>query len=66
MIAIILSTCFVNDPTVCQDHQIPLSLEISAIQCKKHAQPYVAQWSDEHPRWRVVRWHRRQTSERDI
>jgi hypothetical protein len=48
MIAIILSTCLVTDPTVCLDHKIPLSLEISAIQCMEHAQPYVAQWSEEH------------------
>jgi hypothetical protein len=66
MIAIILSSCLVTDPTVCLDHKIPLSSEISAIQCMKHAQPYVARWSEEHPRWRVVRWQCRPTSEQGI
>jgi hypothetical protein len=29
------------------------------------APPHVAQWSEEHPEWRVVRWSCRVTTERD-
>jgi hypothetical protein len=55
MIAIMLSTCLVSNPAVCREQTIPLSSEISAIQCVKFAGLHVAQWSEEHPRWRVVR-----------
>jgi hypothetical protein len=66
MIAIILSTCLITDPTVCRNHKIPLSSEPSPTHCMKHAQSHIAQWSDEHPGWRVVRWQCRPTSEQDI
>ena len=56
MIAIILSTCLISNPAVCREQAIPLSSEISVIQFMKFAAPHVAQWSEEHPRWRVVRW----------
>ena len=55
MIAIMLSTCLVSNPAVCREQTIPLSSEISAIQCIKFAGLHVAQWSEERPRWRVVR-----------
>jgi hypothetical protein len=66
MIAIILSTCLVSDPGVCREQTIPLSSEISALQCMKFAVPHVAQWSEEHPRWRVVRWRCRVGVQHDI
>jgi hypothetical protein len=66
MIAIILSACLVGDPGVCRDHRVPLSPEISVIQCMKNASVFLARWSEEHPRWRVVRWQCRPVSEHDI
>ena len=66
MIAVILSTCLVTDPTICREYSIPLSSEISAIQCMMTAMPHVAQWSAEHPHWRIVRWQCRSGSQRDV
>jgi hypothetical protein len=66
MITIILSTCLVSDPAVCREQTIPLSSEIPALQCMKVAVPHVAQWSEEHPRWRVVRWRCRVGIQHDI
>ena len=66
MLAIILSTCLVNEPAVCRNHRIPVASKISAIQCMKNALPYVAKWSEEHPRWRVVRWECRAVNQHDI
>jgi hypothetical protein len=56
MIAIIISACLLSDPGVCRDETIPLSHEVSAVRCVMTAPPHVAKWSEEHPRWRVVRW----------
>jgi hypothetical protein len=66
MIAIILSTCLISVPSVCRDQRIPLSSEISAIQCMRSALPHIAQWSEEHPRWRVVRWQCHPAGQHDI
>ena len=65
-IALILSTCLVHDPAVCRDHKIVLSPEISTFQCMKAALPHLAQWNEEHPQWRIVRWQCRPATERDI
>jgi hypothetical protein len=65
-IALILSTCLVNDPAVCRDHKIVLSSQITPFQCMNSAMPHVAQWSEEHPQWRIVRWRCRPATEQDI
>jgi hypothetical protein len=65
MIAIILSTCLLSDPSVCREETIPLANEVSAVRCVMTAPPHVAQWSTEHPEWRVVRWRCRLTTERE-
>jgi hypothetical protein len=66
MIAIVLTTCLVTDPSVCRDQTIPLTSEISAVRCMMTAPPHVARWSVEHPQWRVVRWRCRAESQHDI
>jgi hypothetical protein len=66
MIAIILSTCLLSDPEVCREQIIPLDSEVaSTTRCVMTAPPHVAQWSVEHPEWRVVRWSCRPLTERD-
>lgn len=66
MIAIILSTCLLADPSVCREQTIPLSSQVSATRCAMMAPPHVARWSVEHPRWRVVRWRCRTGGQHDI
>jgi hypothetical protein len=53
---LVLWTCLFSDPSVCRDHRIPLSPGISATECMMRAPPHIAQWTEEHPQWRVVRW----------
>jgi hypothetical protein len=66
MIAVILSACLVNDPSVCREYRIPLASNISAMQCLVTAMPHVAQWTEEHPHWRVVRWQCSAARQQDI
>jgi hypothetical protein len=65
MIAIILSACLVSDPQICRDHHIVLTPEVADTRCMRSAMPYVTQWSEEHPQWRIVRWQCRPASDRD-
>jgi hypothetical protein len=66
MIAIIISACLLSDPGVCRDLTIPLDPEVSAARCMVKAPPHLAQWSEEHPEWRVVRWRCGSSGSRDI
>jgi hypothetical protein len=65
MIAIIISTCLISDPSVCRDQTIPLDSEISPARCMMTAPPHVAQWNEEHPQWRVMRWQCRPANRND-
>ncbi len=66
MIAVILSACLLSEPSVCREHRILLSSEISAIGCMITAMPHVARWTEQHPSWRVVRWQCRAADEKNI
>lgn len=66
MIAIIISTCLLSDPGVCRDQTIPLATEMSPNRCMMTAPPHIAQWSAEHPGWRVVRWRCGPSTLRDL
>lgn len=66
MITIILSACLIGDVHVCRDHRIPLTADVSTMQCMVSAQFQIAKWTEEHPQWRVVRWKCRLGQEEDI
>ena len=36
------------------------------VRCMKAALPHLAQWNEEHPQWRIVRWQCRPATEQDI
>lgn len=56
MIAIVISACLLNDPSVCKDYRIPLASGIDATHCMTNALPHFAPWAEEHPGWRIARW----------
>jgi hypothetical protein len=62
---LVLWTCLLSDPTVCRDHKLPLFYGISAKECMLRAPPHIAQWSEGHPQWRIVRWHCRAADRQD-
>ncbi|HZA01863.1 MAG TPA: hypothetical protein VE665_06235 [Hyphomicrobiaceae bacterium] len=65
MLVLVLWTCLLSDPTVCHDQKIPLSSGISGTDYLMRAPPHIAQWSEEHPQWRIVRWQCRPAAQQD-
>ena len=66
MLAVIVSVCLISDPQVCKDEHIPLSVAMSPGSCMMSASPHLAQWSEEHPGWRIVKWRCRPAHEVDL
>lgn len=66
MLAIILSACMVDDPTVCRDYKIQLQEEMDSLHCAMHAAPYFVPWSEEHPGWQIKKWRCAPVSEDKI
>ena len=66
MLALVLSACLTNEPTVCRDYKIPIQADVDAMTCMAQAPPHFAKWAEEHPGWQVMRWRCASASENDI
>jgi hypothetical protein len=56
LIQIVLTVCAVSQPNQCEDKHLQFASEITVQQCVMTAQPYIAKWIGEHPKWTPVRW----------
>jgi hypothetical protein len=57
LIAIVITVCTLSDPARCEEQRIEFSSQFSLRQCVMNAQPYLAQWIAEHPKWSIKRYH---------
>ena len=55
-IQLIITVCAVLSPTTCEERSLSFSATFSPRQCAMAAQPYIAQWIGEHPKWTAVKW----------
>jgi hypothetical protein len=54
---LILSICLISSPLDCREEHISVSLERSdSMTCMITAPPMIAEWSNVHPKWKVVKW----------
>ena len=65
MIELIVIVCVTAHMEVCEAQHLPFAWSGSARQCAFAAQPYIAQWIGEHPKWTAVRWHCEDPAARD-
>ena len=56
LIDLIVTVCALAAPTNCEETHLQYSWNGSLQQCVMAAQPYIAQWVGEHPKWNAVRW----------
>jgi hypothetical protein len=56
IINLIMTVCSLTAPTVCEERSLAFSADFSLRQCVMAAQPYIAQWTGEHPKWHAVKW----------
>ena len=57
MIEVIVTVCALAQPSQCEEQHLQYAWAGSLRQCAMNAQPYLAQWINEHPKWSIVRWH---------
>jgi hypothetical protein len=53
---LVFAACMINDPAVCRVRSIPVYEQISQMGCLMQGQPTLAQWTYDHPEWRVQKW----------
>lgn len=56
-IELIVAVCLHSDPTACRELNFQFAQQQFLNRCMADAQPYLANWSAEHPKWRIVNWH---------
>ena len=56
LIELVLTVCALASPDRCEEQHIHFTAEMSLNRCAMNAQPYIAQWIAEHPKWVAVRW----------
>jgi hypothetical protein len=66
MLAIIISACLVADPGTCKDYRVSVDQDVEPSKCALWAPPHFAQWAEEHPGWRITKWHCTNKSAKDI
>jgi hypothetical protein len=57
LIAIVVTVCALAQPDQCEQQRLEFSWSGSLKQCVMTAQPYIAQWIGEHPKWSVKSYH---------
>ena len=55
-IDLIITVCAVLAPANCEEARMRFTSSISPQQCAMAAQPYLAKWIGEHPKWTAVKW----------
>jgi hypothetical protein len=56
LIELIITVCAIAAPMNCHEAHLQFTWRGSLQQCAMGAQPYIAQWIGEHPKWNAVRW----------
>ncbi|MGO9545543.1 MAG: hypothetical protein ACLPPF_12220 [Rhodomicrobium sp.] len=56
MIELVMTVCIVAQPATCRDQRVLFDEDTTPMQCMMTAQPTIAQWGTEHPKWFVQRW----------
>lgn len=55
MIELIFVTCLVTAPTECRERHLQF-IDVSVMECMMGAQPQLAEWAVQNPKWQVGRW----------
>ncbi|HEY9215862.1 MAG TPA: hypothetical protein VIQ29_23770 [Ancylobacter sp.] len=55
---LILSICLIASPGTCREEAVSVGLEQAPLptQCVMGAMPVIAEWSETHPKWKVLKW----------
>ncbi len=56
LVELIVTVCALSLPSQCEDQHLSFTANMSLNQCVLNAQPYIAQWINEHQKWVAVRW----------
>lgn len=63
IIEILFTACLIASPDQCEPKALQFAENVAPMACLMQAQPYLAQWTTQHPKWRVTEWRCQQINE---
>lgn len=55
-VALVMTVCLLKNATYCEKQEYQFESHGSLMQCMFEAQPWIAEWTTTHPKWKVMRW----------
>ena len=56
MIVLVFVACMQSSPDICREQNLLFAEQISPMTCLMQAQLRLAEWSQQHPQWRIGSW----------
>ena len=56
MIELVFIVCLTANSEYCEERNLLFAENMSPYTCMMQAQPQLAAWANEHPKWRVSKW----------
>lgn len=56
MLVLIMTVCSMSSPDQCNEARMQFTADELIMQCMMQAEPYLAQWAEEHPNTTIARW----------
>lgn len=56
VVTLVLTICLLSAPEKCREERFQLGDQVTLTQCMSRSVMYVAQWSEQHPAFRVTKW----------
>lgn len=56
MIQLVFVACLNANSTYCEERHLLFVENMSPMACMMQAQPELAKWANEHPKWKVSKW----------
>jgi hypothetical protein len=56
LVALVLTVCSLTNPELCKREELIFEGDGNLAHCMAEAPPYIAIWTEQHPKWKVSRW----------
>lgn len=57
MFELVFVACLIGTPDACEERSLADTAHADAAACAVHAPPRLAEWSRQHPGYRIASWH---------
>ena len=57
LVELVVAVCLITEPGTCREEHFYFTENTSLLGCMMQAQPFLADWTRQHGRWSIQKWH---------